>query len=166
MVNNMYGEEELKHYGVPGMRWGVRRNANVLYNHRRNRAVKRARDQYAVGSITKERKKAMIKSANDYKKKSMKQTMAKAASVDKVGYAKLKREVVKQTVTEVPNQRIKKGAHVVNNVLHGYALGTTLASSLAAAAVMGPAGVVPGGIGAAVIIGRQQLIRMGINKLS
>ena len=70
-TSDTYSDEELLHYGVRGMKWGIRRDVRVLANHRRNQAVKDARNKYHSGKITNEKKRSAIRKANFEKKKYM-----------------------------------------------------------------------------------------------
>ena len=67
---------ELHHYGVKGMKWGVRRDYRVLANHRRNQAVRDAKKDYREGKISKSDRKEAIKKAKNYTKDFKKETKA------------------------------------------------------------------------------------------
>ena len=59
MMNN-----ELYHYGVPGMKWGVRRDTRIIANHRRNVEVGKLKERYRAGKITKQQYKDLIHKIN------------------------------------------------------------------------------------------------------
>lgn len=46
----MENEVTIYHYGVKGMKWGVRRDFRVLANNRRNKAIKEAKRDYNLGA--------------------------------------------------------------------------------------------------------------------
>ena len=65
-------QEYLQHYGVPGMKWGIRRNSRLLANHNRNEKVRTAKLDYKTGKIDKKEKKTIISDANKAKKAEIK----------------------------------------------------------------------------------------------
>ena len=65
--------DELQHYGIPGMKWGVRRNIRTLTYHRRNQSIKDARLNYKEGNISRSEKRAEIKKAKRNRKLESKQ---------------------------------------------------------------------------------------------
>ena len=173
-MNPKYSEEYLQHYGVPGMKWGVRRNIRVLANNRRNRKVARIKGDYKSGNISKQDKRKLIKEANKQKKtdmRDMNSRLNKAKSLKE--FNSIKRDISKQTVSEVPASRLKKGATTINKLFHiGYGVtygagGLAIAATTAAispAAV--PAALVATAMAEAVTVGEYAVFQMGIDKLS
>lgn len=113
------------HYGVLGMKWGVRRDARLLAQNRRNKAVTKAKDDYELGKTTKSEKKAAIKKAKkDAKnyKKNFKREIKKEKT--KEGRNKAEFDIRKQSIKEVPNRRLKKGLTTVNKLMTAATTGT------------------------------------------
>lgn len=173
----MYNNEELYHYGVKGMKWGVRRNTRVLANHRRNVKVRKIKNDYEVGKISKEKKKKLILEANLSKKKYIQDTNERLKNISsETEMRKYKAEVTRQTINEVPHQRLKKGITTANKVLGGMHVANSIATGVVGAVgamsvpVAGPAlaGVYIGsGVAAAAVeTGIHALAQMGIDKLS
>ena len=160
---NLNNSEELMHYGVLGMKWGVRRNVRLLANRRRNKSVQKIKADYKSGKITKNQKKARIQKANTDKLSYIKDTKAKFKAIDnKQDYKKAENTIAIQTLSEVSAPTIKKGATTINKFLGGsHALGT-FASGVATASVLGPVGLAVGAGGAAAEIGVHYLIQKGI----
>lgn len=117
---------ELYHYGVAGMKWGVRRDARILANHRRNTEVGKLKEQYRSGKITKQQYKDSIHNVNLYKKKYMSDVENKfrnAKSNDERN--KLGKDIANTAVKEVPNITIKRGLAVTNQLFGTASIGTT-----------------------------------------
>ena len=164
-------ENELYHYGVKGMKWGVRRDLRVLANHRRNVSVRNIKNKYRVGEITKLEKKSRIREANLAKKDYLKKTKQTLHNTnDEAKLAKMKHDIAKQTISEVPNNTLKKGATTVNRLLAGIDVGSGILTSAAMIGAVGPAAIpVAGGLAvynSAVRVGMEKLVQMGLDKLS
>lgn len=161
--------DELYHYGVKGMKWGVRRDLRVLANRRRNREYRKARDDYDRGKITKEEKKDRYANARQKKKDFISETRSKYANASRSQRAEMDRDIKRQTVNEVPYRTIKKGATTVNRALHGYAIGANVATAAVGSLAFPP--LAPMYIGSAAVgslaaIGEQKLIQWGLDRLS
>lgn len=162
--------DELCHYGVKGMRWGVRHDLRLLANNRRNNAVRKVKQQYDMGKITKDQKKTAIQKANLDKKKYLEKTKREFESTtsQRKRY-EMENKIASQAIKEVPNRQLKNGARRVNQMFTGYQIGanvaaaTLVATSMPALAPMLIASVAGTTAGA---LGRQWLIDKGIDKLS
>lgn len=161
--------DELYHYGVKGMKWGVRRDLRVLANHRRNQKYKKARDDYEVGKITKSEKKQRYKVAKQQKKDFVDKIRSRYNTASEKERRQMDLDIKRQSVAEVPNRTIKKGATTVNRALHGYAIGSNVAGAALGSIVAPP--LAPMLIGSAAIsslaaVGEQKLIQWGLDRLS
>lgn len=127
MTNN----NELYHYGVLGMRWGVRRNLRTLANHRRNEQVKSIKNQYRSQQIDKAQKKSGIKKANANKKALMRSVNDKRTMSERRQFSK---NVKNQVRSEVSGSGIKRGASsVISGVTKVSSLGALAKAGLATA---------------------------------
>lgn len=162
--------DELIHYGVPGMKWGVRRNARVLANRRRNVAVTKAKKDYKTGKITKDQKKTSIQNANVKKKSDLTKMKTDIKNVkNREELQKVKQDISIKTIKEVPHSTIKKGATTVNKFLGTYHATTTVATAGIAAAVnpaFAGAMITAGAIGAAAEVGTHYLLQIGIDRVT
>lgn len=134
--------DELYHYGVRGMKWGVRKSVKQLANHNRNAAVKSAKQDYRKGNITKAQKKAAIKEANVNKKNYLKDTKKNFESLpDRKAKREASKSITKERVSQVPHSRLKRGARLAKNILTGSAVAGSAAGAIigtAAVPALGP----------------------------
>lgn len=129
-------EQELYHYGVPGMKWGVRRDARILANHRRNVEVSYQKKRYKAGIITKEQYVAAKRKANVGKKKYLSDVENQFRNAkDRDEREKLGERISNTAVKEVPNINVKRGLAVANQILGTYSVGTTAYTSIGMAAI-------------------------------
>lgn len=162
--------DELMHYGVKGMRWGVRRNVRLLANRKRNEAVRAAKKEYRRKNISKSeyktRKKAANRGINEYKKSIKTEFKNAKNSAERKA---LRRKIAQDTLNKVPHSRLKKGIDFVNKALTvGYVVPSAVtAGGLAIAgsplAGVGLTGVAIGTLGN---LGRQYLVSKGLDRLT
>lgn len=163
-------EQELIHYGVPGMKWGVRRDVRILANHRRNVEVSLQKNKYKSGKITKEQYAAAKKKANAGKKKYMtdiENKFRKAKSQQE--WDKLGDDISKTAVKEVPNIKLKRGMAVVNQLVGTYNVGSTAYAAVGMAAInpaFAAAYIGAGVVGAAAEVGARYVGRVILDKHS
>ena len=165
-------EEELMHYGVLGMKWGIRRDARVLANRRRNNKVRSIKDDYELGKITKETKKKLIKDANASKKQYNKTTKESLKNKTKEELTVTKRKLAEQSINEIPHRRLKKGLTTANKLL-GTANTAVTAATIPGAVIATAANPAFGAmyIGSAAIstlgtAGAHYIAQIGIDKLT
>lgn len=129
-------EYELYHYGVPGMKWGVRRDARILANHRHNTEAARLKTLYDRGLID---SRTYVKEThkNDLrKKKTMADVEAKIRNAKSdAERKKIGDDISKMAVSEVPHIKVKRGLAVTNQLLGIASIGTTAYTSAALAAI-------------------------------
>lgn len=109
--------DELQHYGVKGMKWGVRRNTKLLANHKRNQTIKKARSDYKKGRISKTKKNITIEQAKIDRKNTISKTKKKVKGMSKDQLTRYSDKLKVQTVKDVPHSKLKKGARTVSNIL-------------------------------------------------
>lgn len=132
-------ENELYHYGVKGMKWGVRRDTRILTNHRYNSTVRRLENEYAFGRIDSKQYHQGLKDAKTVKKQSIDavKNSFKNATSDKER-DQLRKNIANATLYEVPNATIKRGAAAANQLLGAMNV-ASVASTAANAALINPA---------------------------
>lgn len=167
-------DSELYHYGVVGMKWGIRRNARVLANNRRNRAAKKINNDYELGKISRSQKKAALNKIDAKKKQSLDniKTTLKYTK-NKRDLEQIRKDISRQTVNEVPSYKLKKGLTTVNSILTGATIagGTISGIGAAAAASMAVPGLGALALGNAAVstlasVGVHRLAQLGIDRLS
>ena len=162
--------DELYHYGVPGMKWGVRRDVRILANHRRNVAAGRLKEQYRSGNITKQQYKDSIRNVNLRKKKYMSdiENEFRNAKTDSER-TKLGENISNTAVNEVPNISIKRGLAVANQLFGTANIGSTTYTTLGLAAInpaFATAYVGAGVVSAAAEVGLRYVTRSLLDKKS
>ena len=129
-VNN-----ELYHYGVPGMKWGVRRDTRILANHRRNLAADQLKESYRSGKITKQQYKDSIRKVNLRKKKYMSDVEDQFRNAKNNSERdKLGKSISDNAVKEVPNITVKRGLAVANQLFGTASIGGNAYTALSLAA--------------------------------
>jgi hypothetical protein len=127
--------DEIYHYGVPGMKWGVRRDTRILANHRRNAAAGQLKEQYRSGTITKQQYKDSIRKVNLRKKNYLTNVENKFKNAKtREERTKLGKDISNTAVKEVPNITVKRGLAVVNQLFGTASIGGTAYTSLSLAA--------------------------------
>ena len=105
----MENETTIYHYGVKGMKWGVRRDFRVGGDNRRNKAIQEAKRDYKQGKTTKAERKAAIKKAKNYTKTFKKETREQYKNAKTRKERKeLSKQIVKQAKEEVGLKRCEK----------------------------------------------------------
>lgn len=118
--------DEIYHYGVPGMKWGVRRDTRILANHRRNVAIDQLKDQYRSRNITRQQYRDSIRNVNLRKKQYMTDVENKFRNAkNNTERTKLSKDISITAIKEVPNITIKRGLAVVNQIFGAANIGTT-----------------------------------------
>lgn len=165
-VNN----DELMHYGVLGMKWGVRRNARILAAHNRNSAIKAIQRQRKTGEISKSESRLAVKKAKKNFKTERRQLVKSVNSKDSAKSLKSK------TISEVKHSTLKKGMHTINHILTAASViteGSSMAIAVGTSAALGPAGAAFGtlaltanAVAAAGSIGTKYLVDHAIDSFS
>lgn len=160
---------ELCHYGVKGMKWGVRRDLRILASSRRNKKVRDARKAYKAGKITKDQRKAKIAEANKLKKDTIKDAKAKYAKAKtSIDRKRVGEDITNKTLKEVPNAQLKRGALAVNRLL-GSTTNALTVGSAALSVALNPAlagvAVSAAAVSIATEIGKRYCISRGMETL-
>ena len=169
-----YNDEYLAHYGVKGMKWGVRRDLHMLANNRRNRDVRNIKRDYESGKISRQEKKSKIQQANKNKTDYLNKVKNDFENGSKEKQQKIASDIKRQTLKDVPNKTLKDGAKMVNHIWGAFDIGKTIISGTATA-ITGGALLGKGAVGGALTgtafsvglqVGRTWLIDKGLDKLS
>lgn len=127
---------EIYHYGVPGMKWGVRRDTRILANHRRNVSADQLKEQYRSGKITKQQYKDSIHKVNLRKKQYMRDVENKFRNAKSDNErTRLGEDISNTAVKEVPNITVKRGLAVANQLFGTASIGSTAYTTLGLAVI-------------------------------
>ena len=163
-------DNELYHYGVKGMKWGVRRDARILANHRYNVTSNRLKTDYVLGRINTEQ----YVTSMDYAKKNKKRLMTDANerfknATNNDERKAIKNDISKMTTSEVPHATLKRGAAVANQILGAVSV-ANIAGAAAGTALYNPAFagayLSAGAVAVAAEAGWRYLIRSGLDEYS
>ena len=161
---------ELYHHGVKGMKWGVRRDARLLANSRRNQRVRAAQAAYKSGKLTKDQRNKEIEAARQDKKKTLSKVendFAKAKTDS--DRSRLERDLANKTTKEVPRASLKRGASVVNALFGGMnaaSIGVASASMIMINPAFAGVAVASAAVGIAAEAGYRYVVQLGLDKLS
>jgi hypothetical protein len=133
---------ELMHYGVLGMKWGVRKdtqsstsstpiidegttkidqsvryNSYLLSGHKRNTNVKSAKQAYKQGKINKAQYKNRVNKENTKRNKSMQKTEKYIANTDRYIKRQTGWKLEKEAKSTIPNYKLKLGAAKASNIV-------------------------------------------------
>ena len=162
-------DNELMHYGVLGMKWGVRRNARVLTAHRTNKNIHDIKTAKKNNKITRSDAKSMIKQTKKNAKSDRKNMVKSVSSRSDA------KQLLNMTINEVPHSTVKKRLRTVNHILTGVGVAkSTVNAGIGAGLAVG--GAVNPSLGALVIssnavmaaanIGRNYVMDKLIDKIS
>lgn len=165
----MGSNDTIYHYGVKGMKWGVRRDARVLAAHRTNEAVRQAKNDYREGKISKSERKTAIKKAKNYKKEYKKELKSQFKNADRKERKQLNKDIVNQAKKEVGARRLKKAATSFNRAttvatLSGSAV--ALGAGFVAAPALAPLLAGSAAAATAGALGKQWIAQKLIDKVS
>lgn len=148
MQTNYEISDELYHYGVKGMKWGVRRDVEVIANNRRNVAVRKAKRAYSDGKISSEQKKTAIRKANAEKKAYMDKVKKDYENTSSTTKKEKMDSNIRKEASKIQNRHVVKGLKAYSAVAAGYGIGT-MAVTAASAALANPAAAAVLGVTAA-----------------
>lgn len=160
-------DDELYHYGVKGMRWGIRRDEKYLAARRRNIAVRRARDEYEMSDRSKSdvarRKQAIRKARSDYKSRMAEVDAILKKATDEKQLASMQKTVATKRVNDIPHSRVQRGLKLVNNlgtaaVIAGTAVSTAITLTTPIGAVFAGEFIASAAVNAAATAGAGWLV--------
>lgn len=142
-TSTMSEEDAVQHYGVMGMKWGIRRYQKELAWKKRNSAMANVAADKRTGKISKEEAKSRRHVIKGELKSDLAKNKAYVKSLkgsDKSEVKKIYDTTKEKATREIPYNRLKKASRALTNIpagisaFHAAAAGTTLAAIGAATA--------------------------------
>ena len=137
-----YQNNDIMHYGVLGMKWGIRRDRQLMAERRYNKTKDDLKNKYETGKISKEDYKSNRKSAKKQMKSEIKNAKNEVRNIERKELEKRFNKVRNQAINEIPKYRLQAGLHTASSVLRGLGTGVRIVNgsingALTASMIMG-----------------------------
>lgn len=147
-------QNDLQHYGVLGMKWGIRRDRQLMAERRYNKAKDNLKNKYELGEMSKEEYKTTRKAKKKEMKNAIKEGHKESNSFkNKAELEERFKKVRKQAINEIPKYRLQAGAYTASRVLRGLGTGAAMGKSMFVGAALGASMGGPVGVMAGIVSG-------------
>lgn len=142
---SIYYDNELYHFGIPGMRWGVRNEHRITAMRKRNEAIKKEENKYLDKKITKDQFKANKKTIKQNAKVDIKTFNKKVGKEHGTKLSETKRQTRKEYLASGG-----KGGRITQKAVRGSnTVGSTINSAIGIMGATVGAAALASGVGAA-----------------